>query len=138
MVNPMYPLILKEMGHILKVSKRELEGDIKEIAEYWETSLERTKINDRETAIFLLTTCSNCYLRGKNIRLDNYQRLESNHEVLVALVTLVTLYVWRQTSKYYPSIHEAIPVELGGTEIASQDIYILSEAEKILRERWED
>jgi hypothetical protein len=134
----MYPIILGEMGQILKLSKRELESDIREIAEYWEACLEKANIADRDTAIFLLTTCVNCYLRGKGIHLENYQLFKKNNGVLVSLVTLVPLYAWSQPAGNFCKVYELMPIEAYKPDTALDDIGILAEAEKILQEKWKD
>ncbi len=137
MTNPMYAIILEEMGQALKISKKELESDIKEISDYWESCLEKANIADRDTAVFLLTTCVNCYLRGRGIRLGNYQMLKKNNGVLVTLVTLVPLFAWGYPKSKYPTVYELMPVEAykDGTSLESGDI--IAQAEKILREKWE-
>ncbi len=137
MTNPMYAIILEEMAQTLKISRKELESDIKEISEYWETCLEKASVADRDTAIFLLTTCVNCYLRGRGIRLGNFQMLKKNNGVLVTLVTLVPLFAWGQPTSKYPKIYELMPIETykSGTPIENSDI--LAQAEKILRDKWE-
>ena len=137
MKNPMYPIILEEMAHTLKISKKELESDIKEITEYWEQCLQKASITDRDTAIFLLTTCVNCYLRGRGIRLGKYQLLRKNESILVTLVTLIPLFAWSRSSSQYPKIYELMPVETytSGTSLESGDI--IAQEEKILRDKWE-
>jgi hypothetical protein len=137
MKNPMYPIILEEMAHTLKISKKELESDIKEITEYWEQCLQKASITDRDTAIFLLTTCVNCYLRGRGIRLGKYQLLRKNESILVTLVTLIPLFAWSRSSSQYPKIYELMPVETytSGTSLESGDI--IAQAEKILQDKWE-
>jgi hypothetical protein len=138
MVNPMYPIILEEIGQVLKVSRRDLESDIKDIAEYWETCLDKADVNDKDTAIFLLTTCVTCYLRGRSIHLGNSRTLKKNNGILISLVTLIPLYVWWQPANHYPKIHELIPIETYKVEAASGSGDILAQAEKILQEKWED
>jgi len=138
MTNPMYAIILEEMARTLKISKKDLESDIKEISEYWENCLEKASVTDRDTAIFLLTACVNCYLRGKGIRLGNFQMFRKNNGTLVTLVTLIPLFAWGQSSSRYPKIYELMPVETytSGSSLETNDI--LAQAEKILREKWED
>ncbi len=137
MSNSMYSIILQEIGQSLRISKRELELDIREIAEYWEVCLEKADIADRDTAIFLLTTCVNCYLRGKGIRLENLQLLKKNNGVLVSLVTLIPLYAWSQPVSNFSKVYELIPAEVYQSEkVFGNDI--LSQAEKILQEKWEE
>jgi hypothetical protein len=138
MTNPMYAIILDEMARTLKISKKELESDIKEISEYWENCLQKAGVVDRDTAIFILTTCVNCYLRGKGIRLGNFQMFRKNNGTLVTLVTLIPLFAWGQPSNRYPKIYELMPVEIytSGSSLESNDI--LAQAEKILRDKWED
>lgn len=137
MTNPMYAIILEEMGQALKISRKELESDIKEISEYWENCLEKASIDDRDTAIFLLTTCVNCYLRGKGIRLGNYRALKKNHGVLITFVTLIPLFAWGQPAKKYPKVYELMPIETYKSGAPLQGGDILSQAEKILRDKWE-
>jgi hypothetical protein len=137
MTNPMYSIILEEMAQTLKISRKELESDIKEISEYWETSLQKAGIGDRDTAIFLLTTCVNCYLRGKGIRLGNFQMLKKNNGVLVTLVTLVPLFAWSQPTSKYPKIYELMPIETYKSRPLNENCDILTQAEKILRDKWE-
>jgi hypothetical protein len=137
MANQMYTILLEEMARVLKITRRELESDIKEISEYWETCLEKAGVMDRDTAIFILTTCVNCYLRGRGVRLGNYHLLRQNNGILVSFVTLVPLYTWRQSVSYYPKVHELIPREVYrfGTNIKGGDV--LAQAQKILEEKWE-
>jgi hypothetical protein len=129
----LYDLILDQMGPMLKVSKRDLELDIKSITNYWETSLERAQVADRDTAIFLLTTCATCYLSGRDVRMDNPVTLKENHKILVALVTLITLYAWKQASGPFPKIKELLPVEIKKGGCLGGDI--VAQAEQILREK---
>jgi hypothetical protein len=131
----MYPVMLEEIGLTLKLSKKELESDIKDIAEYWETCLEKAQIEERDTAIFLLTTCVTCYLRGRGIRIGNYKSFKDNHGILVSLVTLIPLFAWKQPAKYYPRIHEIIPIFADNGNTENKGVDIISEAEKILREK---
>jgi hypothetical protein len=137
MKNPMYPIILEETARTLKISKKELESDVIEMTEYWEQSLQKANVADRDTAIFLLTTCVNCYLRGRGIRLGNYQLLRKHNGTLVTLVTLIPLFAWTQLSSRYPKICELMPVETytGGTSLDRGDI--LAQAEKILKDKRE-
>jgi hypothetical protein len=137
MTNPMYSIILEEMAQTLKISKKELESDIKEISDYWESCLEKASIAERDTAIFLLTTCINCYLRGRGIRLGNFQVLKKNNGVLVTLVTLIPLFAWGQPTSKYPKIYELMPIETykSGPSLGKSDI--LAQAEKILKDKWE-
>ena len=137
MANPLYTIILEEMGQTLKISKRELESDVKEISEYWETCLEKANVSDRDTAIFLLTTCINCYLRGRGIRLGNYNLLKKNNNILVTLVTLIPLYAWTRPVSSYPKIYELMPIETYQNQVAGKGWNILIQAEKILRDKWE-
>jgi hypothetical protein len=136
MTNPMYAIILEEMGQALKTSKRELESDIKEISEYWESCLEKANVADRDTAIFVLTTCINCYLRGKGIRLGNYQMLKKNNGILVTMVTLIPLYAWGQPVSNYPKVYELMPIETYKSGEGNEAGNILAQAEKILKEKW--
>jgi hypothetical protein len=135
MGNPMYPLILEEMIRALGVSKRQLETDIKDIAEYWETCLQKAAVNDRDTAIFLLTTCAACYLKGRGVKLGNIESLRKNNGVLVTFVTLVPLYVWKQPGNY-PKIHELIPIEVYKGNSEDKNSLIIAQAEEILRKSW--
>ena len=138
MKNPLYPIILEEMAKTLKISKKELESDIKEITEYWENCLQKANVLDRDTAIFLLTSCVNCYLRGRGIHLRKYQILRKNDGTLVTLITLVPLYAWSQQSSHYPKIFELMPAESYRSETSLEKSNILTQAEKILREKWQD
>jgi hypothetical protein len=135
--NQMYPVILGQMGQVLGVSKKVLESDIKEIAEYWETCLEKASVEDRDTAIFLLTTCVTCYLRGRGIRLGNIRIVKKSNSLLVSFVTLIPLYAWRQPSGCYPKIQEIIPIEVVKVEPTTGKSDIISQAEQILRDKWE-
>jgi len=133
----MYPIILEELRQTIKVSKRELEADIKDIAEYWETCLEKACIVDRDMAILLLNTCVNCYLRGRGIRLGNFQMMKRNSSVLLALVTLIPLYAWDQDQSQYPKIFELIPINKKVVRDTLNGTDILTQAEKILQDKWE-
>jgi len=133
----MYPIILEEMARTLKASKKELESDIREITMYWEHTLQKANVSDRDTAIFLLTTCVNCYLRGKGIRLGTYQLLRKNNGTLVTLVTLIPLFAWTQPSDRYPKIFELVPAETYTSGASPGGGDILAQAEKILRDKWE-
>jgi hypothetical protein len=140
MANRMYPIILEEVGQNLRVSKKDLEADVRDMAEYWESCLEKTNIKDRDTAIYLLTTCINCYLKGKGVHFSNYKLLKRNNSILIALVTLVPLYVWGQSKDDYPKIFELMPVEAyKGWERAYGGGYsVLEKAEVILRDKSQD
>jgi hypothetical protein len=137
MANQIYTILIEEMARILKISKRELESDIKEISEYWETCLEKADVMDRDTAIFILTTCVNCYLRGRGVRLGSYPVLKKNNGVLASFVTLVPLYTWRQSADYYPKVHKLIPREIYYLETTPKGEDVLAQAQKILEEKWE-
>ncbi len=135
MDNPMYPIILEEMGRNLKISKRELENDIKYIAEYWETSLKKAPVQDRNTAIFLLTTFVDCYLRGRGLRAGNTRTANWHRAVLTSLVTLIALFALKQPQVRYPKVHEMVPLDIGIVDNTYRSWDILSEAEKILKEK---
>jgi hypothetical protein len=137
-VNRMYPVILEEVGQTLKISKRDLESDVKDMAEYWESCLEKADVNLRDTAIFLLTTCINCYLKGKGIHLANYKLLKKNNGILIALVTLIPLYVWGQAKEDYPKIFELMPVDVYKSLDNPVNGDILAQAEEILRHKSQD
>ena len=136
MANRMYPIILEEVGQNLKVSKRDLEADVRDMAEYWESCLEKANIKERDTAIYVLTTCINCYLKGKGIHFANFKLFKKNNGILVALVTLVPLYVWGQARDDYPKIFELMPVDLyRSIEKPLSGSDIITQAEEILREK---
>jgi len=131
----MYPIILEEMGRNLKVSKRDLESDIKHIAEYWEISLKETPVDDRDIAIFLLSTFVDCYLRGRGLRLKNSGKPDLHRAILTSLVTLISLYALRQPEIRYPKIHSLVPLDKCIVDNTFRSWDILSEAEKILKEK---
>ena len=136
MVERMYPVILEEVGQHLRVSKRDLEADVRDIAEYWENCLVKAKIQDRDTAIFLLTTCINCYLKGKGIHFANFKLLKKHNRILIALVTLVPLYVWGKNRDDYPKIFDLMPVEIYKPLNESRGCTdVLNQAEEILRKK---
>ena len=135
MGNILYDLILEQMGPMLRISKRDLERDIKNITSYWETSLEKAQIGDRDTAIYLLTTFATCYLNGRDIRVDNPDAIKENHKILVAMVTLVTLFAWKQTSRSFSKIKELFPLDICGSKGTDSSTDIIAQAEKILREK---
>jgi len=138
MASEMYPVILEEMSQILKVSKGKLEGDIRDITEYWETCLGKADIKDRGTAIFILTTCITCYLRGRGIRLENNRSLNKNSGILVSLVTLIPLFAWSKPPQNYPRIHELIPIASEQSRTSNQRKDILAQAEEILKAKWQE
>lgn len=135
MTNPMYPIILEEMGRTLKISTRELESDIAHIAEYWETALKKTPVDDRDVAIFLLTTFVDCYLRGRGVRIKYKATMDRHRAILTSLVTLISLYALKQPANRYPKIHEMVPLDKGIVDNSYRSWDILSEAEKILKEK---
>jgi hypothetical protein len=136
MVERMYPVILEEVGQNLKVSKRDLEADIRDIAEYWESCLAKANIQDRDTAIFMLTTCINCYLKGKGIHFANFKLLKKHNRILIALVTLVPLYVWGKNKDDYPKIFDLMPVEIyRSLDESHVSNNVLNQAEEILRKK---
>jgi hypothetical protein len=137
MINPMYPIILDEMGRVLKLSKRELEPDIRSIAEHWESCLEKGYVVDRDAAIFYLTTCVTCYLRGRGIRFGNYKMLKKNNGILVSMVTLVSLYTLKQPDETFPRVHEVMPIGLAQDQKSLNSMDVLAQAEKILQDKWE-
>jgi hypothetical protein len=131
--NPMYLMMLEEVGQTLNISTRELQLDVKSITEYWESSLEKANISNRDTAIFFLTSCVSCYLNGRGFRISSAKMMQQNHDILVALVTLVPLYAWKQSANSYPKIVQVIP------SLAEDNVHgpgdVLAQAEKILREK---
>ena len=138
MSSQMYSMLLEDMGKTLKIQIKDLESDIKDMAEYWETTLEKTHISDRDTAISLLTSLVHCYLRGRGIRIASYQMLRKNKETLIALVTLVFLFSWKQPYKYYPTVRTILPRDIDNTVETITVVDVLSQAEEILKRKWED
>jgi hypothetical protein len=134
----MYPIILEEMVHSLKISKDELEADIQDIAEYWETCLDKAGISNRDTAILVLTTCVSCYMKGRGIDLENNNNPSKNSNLLLTLVTLIPLYAWTRPVDNYPKIHELIPRKQDHLHKASRKTDIISQAEDILRDKWSE
>jgi hypothetical protein len=131
----MYPIILAEMINSLKISKEELEADVQDITEYWETCLDKAAINNRDTAILVLTTCISCYLKGRGIDLENCQDPTRNSGLLLTLVTLIPLFAWTRPVDNYPRIHALIPRKQDSLRKPQRANDILSQAEDILRDR---
>ena len=131
-----YPVILQEMVTSLKISKEELESDIQDLTEYWETCLDKSGITSRDTSILILTTCISCYLKGRGIDLDNGKAIGQNNGLLLTLVTLIPLYAWTRPVENYPKIHLLIPHKTNPAQKLSVKKDILSQAEDILREKW--
>lgn len=132
----MYPIILEEMVRSLRVSKEKLEADVQDITEYWETCLDKAGINNRDTAILVLTTCVSCYLKGRNVDLENNKAQTQSSSLLLTLVTLIPLYAWTRPADNYPKIHELIPRKEDSQRKLTRKPDILSQAEDILREKW--
>jgi hypothetical protein len=138
MDSEMYPIILEEMIQNLKLSKEEIEADVQDITEYWETCLDKAAVNDRNVAILILTTCVSCYLKGRGIDLENDQSQSKNHGLLLTLVTLIPLFAWTRPADLYPKIHTLIPRRQDAKPAPSNKSNILSQAEEILREKWSE
>ncbi len=132
----MYPVILQEMVNSLKISKEELEADVQDLTEYWETCLDKADITNRDTAILILTTCVSCYLKGRGIDLENDKALAQNNSLLLTLVTLIPLYAWTRPVDNYPKIHELIPHKKNSKQETVHKNSIIAQAEDILREKW--
>ena len=136
MEREMYPIILAEMINSLKISKDELEADVQDITEYWETCLDKAGINNRDTAILILTTSVSCYLKGRGIDLENNKISSQNSGLLLTLVTLIPLYAWTRPMDNYPKIHALIPRRQDSAQSPVKKNDILSQAEDILRNKW--
>jgi hypothetical protein len=134
----MYPVILQEMVNTLKISKEDLEVDVRDITEYWETCLDKAGITNRDTAILILTTCVSCYLKGRGIDLENDKALSQNNGLLLTLVTLIPLYAWTRPVDNYPKIHQLIPRKTDSEPKPTRKTDILSQAEDIVREKWSE
>jgi hypothetical protein len=135
MANPMYPIILEEMARNLKISKRDLESDIKHIAEYWETTLIKIPVDDMDVAIFLLTTFVDCYLWGRGVDVRLKRTSDWHRAILTSLVTLIALYALKQPESRYPKIHVLVPLDKAIVDNSYRSWDILSEVEKILKEK---
>jgi hypothetical protein len=132
----MYPVILEEMVHSLKISKDELEADVQDITEYWETCLDKARIYDRDTAILILTTCVSCYLKGRGIDLENSKEPATGSGLLLTLVTLIPLYAWTRPVETFPKIHALIPRKQDSMRKPIIKTDILSQVENIIQEKW--
>jgi len=132
----MYPAILEDIIHSLNISKEELESHVHDITEYWETCLDKGAINNRDTAILVLTTCVSCYLTGRGINLENSRISDASSGLLLTLVTLIPLYAWTRPENNFPKIHALIPCKKSSKLKADSKIDILSQAEDILRNKW--
>ncbi len=130
-----YPVILQEMVNSLNISKEELETDVRDITEYWETCLDKADITNRDNAILILTTCISCYLKGRGIDLDNAKTIAQNNSLLLTLVTLIPLYAWTRPADNYPKIYQLIPPKTDSQKKSLRKTDILSQAEDILREK---
>jgi hypothetical protein len=98
MSNRVYLIVLEETLQSLTLSRKTLETDIKQIAERCEDSLEKAHVNDRETAMWLLSDCIKCYLNGRGLRFDKPSLQKKNKTILVSLVTLISLFAWKKSS----------------------------------------
>jgi hypothetical protein len=134
MTNPLYSMILEELGQILTISKDELESDVKDMTKCWESCLEKVQVTNRENAIFVLNTCVRCYLRGRSIGSGSHHTLKQNHGMQVALATVISLYVSKQSADF-PEIHKFVPIGIDNLENVCEQGDVLAQAEQILRER---
>jgi hypothetical protein len=137
MANPLYSMILEELGQILTLSTAELESDVKDVARRWEHFLEKVQVANRENAIYVLNTCVSCYLRGRNVGTGNIRTLKQNHGMQVALATLISLYASKQSSDF-PEIQRFVPIGIDNVEPRFDQFDILAEAEQILQDRPEN
>ncbi len=132
----MYPIILEEMIQSLKISKDDLEADVHDITEYWETCLDKAGISNRDTAILILTTGISCYLKGRGINVEKNKASTDNSGLLLTLVTLIPLYAWTRPADNYPKIHDLIPLKQGARRNPARQKDMLSQVEDILQDKW--
>jgi hypothetical protein len=132
----MYPIILEEIIQSLKISKDDLEADVHNITEYWETCLDKAGISNRDTAILILTTGVSCYLKGRGINFENSQATSDNSGLLLTLVTLIPLYAWTRPADDYPKIHSLIQLNKDTRRNPARKKDMLSQLEDILQDKW--
>jgi hypothetical protein len=135
MERELYPILIEEMVTILHISKKDLEADVQDIAEYWETCLDKAGILNRDTAILILTTCVSCYLKGRCIDLEDNETTAGINGLLLTLVTLIPLFAWTRPVTNYPKIHQLIPCKKEHSKQLETKSEVLSQAEEILRNR---
>jgi hypothetical protein len=135
MANLLYITILEEIMQSLKISREELEFDIRRLTERCETNLGKAGISDSDTALDLLTEYVKIYLNNRKIRFDKRKTPEKDRSLLVSIATLVPLYARTESAKNWPMICKLIPTGSDTDEATSTKGDILTQAEKILREK---
>ena len=97
---------LDSLSTVLGVKSQVLEADIKELVWFWEEIVEGISSTSPELVLLVLTYLCKAYLRGRNVRMGNYQGIWRHIDKKAAAIMLTIEHV--AGDKYgFDSLHKA-------------------------------
>ncbi len=124
---------LETLSSTLGVKSPIVEADIKDLAWLWEKTLSEAKFADPRLAFYVLRAVSRSYLRGRNLRMGNFQGLNRHQLKQVALMTVLVLYVSDDAA--FDCLHQAGVTSVKAfASVLDSYFDILDDANRILKE----
>jgi len=124
---------LETLSATLGVKSRIVEADIKDMAWLWEETLKEAKFADPRLAFHVLRAVSRSYLRGRNLRMGNFQGLNRHQWTEAALIIVLVRYV--SDDEVFDCLHQAGVTSVKSFTSALNSYFdILDEANRILQE----
>lgn len=110
-----------------------IEADIKDLAWLWEETLSEAKFADPRLAFYVLRAVSRSYLRGRNLRMGNFQGFNRYQCEYVAIMTTLVRYV--SDDPVFDCLHQAGVTSVKAFAAVLNSYFdILDEANRILQE----
>ena len=117
----------------LSVKSPIVEADIKDLAWLWEETLSEAKFADPRLAFYVLRAVSRSYLRGRDLRMGNFQGFNRYQREYVAMMTILVRYV--SDDAVFECLHQAGVTSVKAfAEVLNSYFDILDEANRILQE----
>ena len=110
-----------------------VEADIKDLAWLWEETLSEAKFADPRLAFYVLRAVSRSYLRGRDLRMGNFQGFNRYQREYAAMMTILVRYV--SDDAVFDCLHQAGVTSVKAfAEVLNSYFDILDEANRILQE----
>jgi len=124
---------LETLSAMLDLKSRIIEADIKDLAWLWEETLSEAKFADPRLAFHVLRAVSRSYLRGRNLRMGNFQGLNRHQWTKATLMIVLVRYV--SDKEVFDCLHQAGVTSIKSfTSVLNSYFDIVDEANRILQE----
>ncbi len=125
--------LLEALSATLRVKDRIVRADVKDLAWLWEETLSEAKFADPRLAFYMLRAIARSYLRGRNLRMGNYQGFLRHQWTEAVLTTVLVKYVADDT--VFDCLHQAgVTSVLSFASALGSYFDIVDEANRILQQ----